>query len=102
VHFRLKLAKDFAKPFLMCAILMDSLLIFLNGGGDNNQDVDGPFHHFGYFYMNSFDESIVLVVRHTLVHIAFSVNDIISHWLSAALASEMTKLCTCHSWEWVR
>jgi hypothetical protein len=64
-HFALKISWDVARAFLTEAAWTVSQPDFLSG--DNNQDVGGPFHHFGYFFIFifhffSFDEGISFAV----------------------------------------
>jgi hypothetical protein len=45
--FCLIIARNLARAFLMLAVLTILLPVFLDGNADSNQDVSGPFFHFG-------------------------------------------------------
>ncbi len=57
----LKIGWDVVRAFLTETAWMVSPPDFLNVGSDTNQDVSGPFHHFGYFLVfNSFGDTFCL------------------------------------------
>ncbi len=77
----------------MCATSTVFLNDFLNRGSNTNQDVGGPFHHSGYFFVfNSFDDIIRLNGRQDLSPKSIVVHQFYSRWLLAALATAAMKM----------
>ncbi len=72
-----------------------SPLDFLNGSSDSNYERRHPFHHLSYFSsFNCFDDTVCLTNQQDLVTICIVDQQFHSCWLSAALASVTTKICT--------
>jgi hypothetical protein len=66
--FSLNIGWDVARVFVMCAAMTVLPPDFLNVYGDSNQDISGPFRHFGYFSLlstNSFILANLLQHWHT-------------------------------------
>jgi hypothetical protein len=84
----LKIGWDIARALLTEAEWTVLPLDFLNVGGSTNQDVGGPFHHFGYFFVyHSFDNIICSNDRQGLDSIHVVDQQFYSRQLFAALAS---------------
>jgi hypothetical protein len=87
----LKIGWDVARAFLMEAVWMVLLPDFLNVRGDTNQDVSGPFCHFGYFLVfNSFGDTFCLNDLHGLDPIRVVDQQFYFCRLYTALASVVT------------
>ncbi len=87
----LKIDWDVARAFLTEAAWTVLLPDLLNVGSDTNQDLGGPFRHFGYFLVfNSFGDTFCLNDQHGLDPICVVDQQFYFRRLFTALASVAT------------